>query len=280
MIKKVLLSLLFPVVALAYIPPARMILQRTAENSGSGPYTIEQEVQFNNGQDSLFLRETWLIENDRTMRVTVSGAKDFKDQIKMQFIYAGGQRWSHNGNRESQRLSEDFLERYFNFRSTDQLASTLMNLKILPTNAFARKPLPKNLEQLKYEPESFVRLSRVGGTVTYAFGAPSPAEGTPTPGLWIEQDQFLVRKLRLPSQVEVSADNYNQYSRGLNYPKVRTVRWGQNTVTIRLIGVTSHRGGIQANSFQPTSMTVPSKLDGLNGQPAKDVVLDFYSRFR
>lgn len=284
MMKKVLFLLLSPVlvssVALAYIPPTRMILQRTAENAGSGVYTIEQEVQFNNAQDSLFLKETWVIENDRTMKVTVTGTKDLKDQIRMQFIYAGGQRWSYNGSKQNHRISEDFLEKYFNFRSTDQLASTLMNLKILPTNAFAKKPLPKNLETLKYEPDDFVRLSRAGGTVNYAFGAPSAVDGNGNPGFWIEQDQFLVRKFRLPSQVEVTADNYNQYARGLNYPKVRTIRWGQNTVTIRLIGVTSQRGNVAANTFQASSLDPNTKLDGLNSQPAKDVVLDFYSRFR
>jgi len=280
MIKKILFVLLAPVVTFAYIPPTRMILQRTAENAGGGVYTIEQEVQFNNAQDSLFLKETWVIENDRTMKVTVTGTKDLKDQIKMQFIYAGGQRWSHNGGRQSHRISEDFLEKYFNFRTTDQLASSLMNLKVLPTNAFARKPLPKNLDTLKYEPEGHVRLSRAGGTVTYAFGSPSAVDGNGSPGFWIEQDQFLIRKFRLPSQVEVTADNYNQYARGLNYPKVRTVRWGQNTVSIRLIGVSSQRGGVPANTFQASSLEAVTKLDGLNNQSAKDVVLDFYSRFR
>lgn len=284
MMKKILILLVSPVVfipaAFAYIPPARMILQRTAENAGGGVYSIEQEVQFNNAQDSLFLKETWLIENDRTMKVTVTGTKDLKDQIKMQFVYAGGQRWSYNGSKQNSRISEDFLEKYFNFRSTDQLASTLMNLKILPTNAFAKKPMPKNLETLKYEPDDFVRLSRAGGTVNYAFGVPSPVDGNGNPGFWIEQDQFLVRKFRLPSQVEVTADNYNQYARGLNYPKVRTIRWGQNTVTIRLIGVTSHRGSLPANTFQASALDTNMKLDGLNSQPAKDVVLDFYSRFR
>ncbi|MGZ3795329.1 MAG: hypothetical protein ACXVB1_03140 [Pseudobdellovibrionaceae bacterium] len=275
---KVLLLLFTPV--FAYIPPTRMILQRTAENSGSGIYTIEQEVQFNNAQDSLFLRETWLIENDRTMRVTISGTKDLKDQIKMQFIYAGGQRWSLSGSRQSRPLTEDFLERYFNFRATDHLINTLVSLKILPANAFAKKSLPKNVEGFKYEPEEFVRLSRVGGVPNYAFGTPSPVEGAGSPGFWIEQDQFLVRKFRLPSQVEVTADNYNQYARGLNYPKTRTIRWGQNTVTIRLIGVTALRGKTPANLFQPNSSDISTKLEGLNNQPAKDAVLDFYSRFR
>ncbi|WP_413289354.1 hypothetical protein [Bdellovibrio sp. HCB337] len=274
---KALLLLLTPV--FAYIPPTRMILQRTAENAGSGIYTIEQEVQFNNVQDSLFLKETWVIENDRTMRVTVTGTKELKDQIKLQFIYAGGQRWSMNAARESRRISEDFLEKYFNFRSTDQLAANLMQLKILPANAFAKKPIPKNLDNLKYEPDDYVRLSRAGGVPNYAFGAPTANDSASSPGVWIEQDQFLIRKLRLPSQVEVTADNYNQYARGLNYPKTRTIRWGQNTVNIRLIGVSS-RSGQAGNTFQPASLDVSTKLDGLNNQPARDAVIDFYSRFR
>jgi len=278
MMMKLLLVLLSPV--FAYIPPTRMILQRTAENSGSGIYAIEQEVQFNNVHDSLFLRETWLVENDRTMRVTVSGTKDLKDQIKLQFIYAGGQRWSQNLNRESRRISEEFIERYFNFRSTEHLAANLMQNKILPPNAFAKKPLPKNLDTLKYEPDEFVRLSRTGGVANYAFGVPTPAEGTPNPGLWIEQDQFLIRKLRLPSQVEVTADNYTQYARGLNYPKVRTVRWGQNTVTIRLIGINARPAAANVSQFQPSSLDTSTKLDGLLNQPAREAVIEFYSRFR
>jgi len=263
----------------AYIPPTRMILQRTAENSGTGTYAIEQEVQFNNAQDPLFLKETWLIENEHTMRLTVTGTKDLKDQIKMQFVYAGGLRWSLNGSRESHRLDEDFLEKYFHFRSTEHLATALMQLKILPPTALSKKSLPKTVDQIKYEPDDFVRLSRTGGVVNYAFGTPSPVEGSAEPGIWIEQDEFQIRKLRLPSQAEITADNYNQYARGLNFPKVRTVRWGQNTVTIRLIGVTARPGNV-ANQFQPASLETTAKLDGLNNQSAKDVVLDFYSRFR
>jgi hypothetical protein len=265
--------------AFAYIPPARMILQRTAENSGSGVYTIEQEVQFTNGQDALFLKETWQVENDRVLKVTVSGTKDLKDQIKMQFLYNGGQRWTLNNGRTSQRISEDFFEKYFHFRTADYFGNALIQAHILPPGALAKKPLPKNVENMKYEPESFVRLSRTGTVVNYAFGTPSPEEGALNPGIWIEQDQFLVRKLRLPSQVEVTADNYNPYARGLNFPKTRVVRWGQNSVTMRLIGITAHKGPA-GNTFQAGALDTNLKLDGLAGQPAKDVVLEFYSRFR
>jgi len=273
------LFLLFVTSVFAYIPPTRMILQRTSENAGGGIYAIEQEVQFTNAQDSFFLKETWLVENDQSMRLTVTGTKDLKDQLKMQFVYAGGLRWNLGMGKESKHLSEDFLEKYFHFRTTERLATSLMQIKVLPPSALAKKPLAKTVEAIKYEPEDFVRLSRTGGAVNYVYGAPSEVDSNPNAGIWIEQDQFLIRKLRLPSQVEVTAENYNSYARGLNLPKVRTVRWGQNVVTIRLIGVTS-RPAVTPAQFQPSSLDSPLKLEALNTQAAKEVVLDFYSRFR
>jgi hypothetical protein len=273
------LFLLLVTSVFAYIPPTRMILQRTSENSGSGTYAIEQEVQFSNGQDSIFLKENWLVENDQAMKLTVTGTKDLKDQIKMQYVYAGGLRWNLGAGRESRRMTEDFIEKYFHFRTTDHLATALMQIKVLPPGSLAKKSLPKTVDGFKYEPEDFVRLSRTGGVVNYAYGQPSPVDSAANPGIWIEQDQFLIRKLRLPSQVEVTADNYNPYARSLNFPKTRTVRWGQNTVTIRLIGISAKPGNV-ASQFQPSSLDSPIKLSGLENQPAKDVVLDFYSRFR
>jgi hypothetical protein len=265
--------------ALAYIPPTRMILNRTAENSGSGVYTIEQEVQFTNGQDSLLLKETWQVENDRTMKLTVSGTRELKDQIQMQFLYAGGQRWTLNNGRSSQRIPEDFIEKYFHFRNSEYLANALVQAKIISPAMMAKKPLPKNVDNIKYVPEDYIRLSRTGSVVNYAFGIPSPVEGALNPGLWIEQDQFLIRKLRLPSQVEVTADNYNPYPRNLNFPKLRTIRWGQNSVTLRVISVSSQRSAAPAQ-FQASSLNANMRLEGLNGQPARDAVLEFYSRFR
>lgn len=265
--------------AFAYIPPTRMILERTSESAGSGIYAIEQEVQFTSAQDSFFVKENWLVENDHSMRLTVTGTKDLKDHFKMQYVYAGGLRWNLGAGRESKRMNEDFIEKYFHFRTTEHLATALMQLKILPANALAKKAMPKTVDLIKYEPEDYVRLSRTGGTTNYAYGTPSPADSNLNPGIWIEQDQFLIRKLRLPSQVEVTAENYTLFARGLNLPKIRTVRWGQNSVTIRLIGVTS-RPSVTPAQFQPSSLDSPLKLEALNSQPAKDVVLDFYSRFR
>ncbi|UYL10666.1 hypothetical protein B9G69_008770 [Bdellovibrio sp. SKB1291214] len=274
-------GVLSPVLASAFILPTKTILQKTSDNAGSGIYAIEQEVQFANGDDTIHLRETWLIDNDRTMRLTVTGTKELQGNFRMQFLYAGGQRWTIvNGSKKNEKTPEDFLEKYLNFRSSENFAATLANLKIIPHGAYSKRMTVKKGDDVKYEPEGWVRYSRTGGVVNYAFGQPTPEDDkNSNPGLWIEQDQFVIRKIRLPSQVEMTADNYNQFAKGLYYPRTRTIRWGNNTATIRLISA-SARPATAVSQFQPNSLDINTKLDGLEKLSAKDAVMEFYSRFR
>lgn len=265
----------------AYIIPTRTILQKAVENAGSGIYAIEQEVQFSNGDEQIAVKETWLIDSDRTMRLTVTGGKDLQNSFKLQFLYSGGQKWSlANNTRKSEKMPEEFLEKFLNFRNPEIFANTLAHFKIIPVSAFQKKPAAKTGAEFKYEPESWVRYSRTGGVVNYALGVATPVDKDINyPGLWIEQDQFVLRKLRLPSQVEMSANNYNQFARGLSYPRARTIRWGNNTVNIRLISA-SARPQTAVTLFQPTSLDTNLKWEGINSLPAKDVITEFYTRFR
>lgn len=281
---KAILSLtliLWPFLSSAYIVPTRTILQKTSGNAGAGLYAIEQEVQFANGDDTLTLKETWLIENDHTMRLTVSGGKDLQNTFSLQFVYNGGQKWSQSGgSRKNEKIPEDFLEKFLHFRNPEIFANHLAQLKIVPANSFQKKPLARTGNDVKYEPESWVRYSRTGGVVNYALGIATPAENDLSyPGLWIEQDQFLIRKLRLPSQVEMSANNYNQFSKGLSFPRARTIRWGNHTVTIRTLSV-SARPASANNLLQPGSLDKSTNWEGLRNLAAKDVVTEFYTRFR
>ena len=183
------------------------------------------------------------------------------------------------GSRQSKKISEDFLEKYLNFRSVDQFANSLVQLKLVPSNVLSRKTTEKNAADFKYTPENFVRYSRTGGNIAYAFGEPTPAdkEGA-NPGLWIEQDQFVVRKIKLPSQVEMSADNYSQFAKGLSYPRQRTIRWGRNTASVRVISISARASNNAL--FQASALDTPMKLDGLSGLQSKETILEFYSRFR
>lgn len=281
--------------ALAYIPPSKMILQRTAENSGSGVYAIDQEVEFSNGADSLSVREIWLVENERTMRLTLVPPKDYADKLKIQYLYVGGQRWflSAPKKRESQKISEDFVEKWFHFRNAENLKMAMIQNQMMTeddssaatknANQAAKKIKPGEkvkVDDFPYVPESFLRLSRAQNVITYAFGMPTPAEDEKLlPGMWIEQDQFLIRKIRWPNQAEITADDHTPFSKGLHFPKTRILKWGPNTVTIKVQNIISKSGNMNS-FFQPQSLDYTTNLDSLQSSPLKSLIEEFYSRFR
>ncbi len=267
----------------AALPKTSLILQKTADNSGSGIYQIEQEVQFPNGPEILVLKETWLVENENNMKLIVTGAKELKDQVSFSI------QWS-NGNRiqagKSSRMTEDFIERYFHFRTSESLARTLNQLGLVPAAVMAKKTI-RNIKVYEPSPESFVRLSRTGGVINYAFGNLNPLDkqtekDTLNPGFWIEQEQFVIRKFRLPSQAEVSAERYSSFSKGLMFPRLRTVRWGTNLVTIQTLSVSAKgkEKGKEKDAWANFALHSPQKTDGLTNQPAAPLVDEFYKRFR
>jgi hypothetical protein len=266
-------------VSFAYIPPTKMILHKVTENSGAGPYAIEQLVEFSQGLDPLMVRENWVIENDHSMRLTVTGEKSLKNSLKLQFVYAGAQRWAiENGTRTASAISREQLQRFFHFKNTEALASFLLKEQILPNNYLVRKTLPAKSSEIMFQPESWVRLARLGGVVNWAFGSPS-SDTELMPGLWIEQDQFVIRKIRLGTQAEITAEGYKEFSKGLLYPEKQSIKWNNNSVSIRLVSVKS----LQAKSFQsiqPSSLDNQNHTEGLNQNPSQTAVTEFYSRFR
>ncbi len=271
-------SILLAPTASAFIPRGMLILQKNIETNGSGIYQIEQEVQFPTAQGTFILKETWVVENDSTLRLIVTGTKEYKDLIHMQFLYLGGQRHQVVGGKKiTSKISDDFFEKFFHFRNSEYLANTLVSLKIAPASLFDRK-IVKNVKEFEYQPEPFLRLSRVGGVINYAFGTPvNSGTSEVQPGLWIEQDQFVIRKIKLPSNAEVSAENHSLYARGLLFPRKRSIAWDTNTIHIQTLSVSSKPK--QASLFAVANLE-NSKLEALDGLPVHNLVEDFYKRFR
>jgi hypothetical protein len=270
----ILLRLFFPLLSLAFIPKPATIIQKTVENNGAGIYAIEQEVQFPSSQEPVYLRENWLIENENKMRLVVTGTRELKDKIHWVFVYDNGIQTQNLSGVHRKELDADFIEKYFHYRRADHLQSVLAQLKIVPSSVFAKKPY-----KLSKEPDTFtdphVRLARSGGVIVYAFGLPTEVGAPPAPAFFIEQDQFVLRKFRLPSEAEVSADHFSTFARGLNFPRARTVRWGDKQVLIQTIHVQP-----KTERTIPASLEASTSMDVPELGAAKSLVEEFYKRFR
>ncbi len=262
----------FSSAAWAYIPEPSMILSRTGLNNGNGFYQLEQDVILPTESEPFILRERWTVRDEHQMRLEVEGRGFLQGIVNMTLVYDSHQRHlvDAEGQVRSSRLSEDWHEPFFHFRRAATLRSLLANLNILP----AEDELARD----------FVRLSRTGGGVTYAFGTPTPVGHFQLlPGLWIEQDQFVIRKLRLPSQVLIQADDYQRFERSLWMPRLRTISWaaGSREAKIQLTAVRALPQNAQNQQLvNPAQLKTQAKEVTPLRMGDYELIRDFYSRFR
>lgn len=274
-----------PTPSLAYIPQSSTIISRTVRNHGKGGYLVEQEVSFHTTNEPLVLRERWWVENGEHMRLTVSGTsaapQKQAEPIRFESLYSKGQRSALdvNGGRElsTSPAPAEFIESFFHERTSASFMQSLLHAHIVPASFVHERIKPTKLEQIRHIPEPQVRLSRVAGVVAWVFGEPSPVDGKANPEVWIEQDAFVLRRLRFPSEAELSTDRISNYPNGLKFPRERTLTWDNNTVTIRVLSIKSVQAAQLEKVLEPSAFARSARAAHL---PEMTQVREFYSRFR
>lgn len=267
-------------IASAWILPAKTIVQKTVENHGQAPYIIEQIVSLQTGDQTIQLKETWNIEDGQTMLLKVQSLKDSPTVVSLQFLYRDGQRIQLQPNGKTTKAIEpEFLELPFHVRTSESFAYFLKQIQVAPDGILNNKPLPAKVADIKHTTEPFLRYSRSGGVVNYAFGeATAPDAETSKPGVWIEQDAFVIRKIRFPSGHSVTATDYQSYAKGLLFPKKREVEWQDKKASIQVLSVETRKPA--ASLFKTSSLEITNDFNALNQQPVTSLVADFYTRFR
>lgn len=273
-----LLLLLIGWSAAAYIPEYSMIASRAAEQHGKGGYQIQQEVTIKKDAEPFTVKETWYVLGENNMRVNFEGKGSLRGLVSGAVIFDGTVKaFLDNGRVRNVRLGEDWVEPFFHFRSSKYFRTRLAALRVTPHEAL-RDRAPLNSAEgatPRYEPPSFIRLSRVGGSIAWAIGI-SPQVGS-GPTVWIEQDQFVVRKYKSASNIIVKADDYGRFGEGLWYPKSRTYNFGSHTVTVQTLRVRPWRL-TPGDALFKVSALKPDQ-DGLK-LPDVDGLQEFFSRFR
>ncbi len=263
--------------AFAYIPDYQMILSRTAENHGRGTYEIEQEVVFPADPEPLRVKETWVIKGENDMAVTLTGLGPLKGLVDGRIVYDKSEKYfTSNGQLSKSRLTDDWWMPFFHFRFSKSIKSHIIALKMAPASSLQDRKPHRVDQKLVYPEQSFMRLSRTGGAVNYAIGTPAAEDAAnQPPGLWIQQDQFVVRKIRLPSQTLIKADDYFLYSRQQWLPKKLSVEWDQSQAQIILTRVDALTPSDKRNQLlTPKAASIPLKL------PEHAPIREFYQRYR
>jgi hypothetical protein len=276
--------LFYSTLSLAYIPPYWMIMSRVAENHGKGPYQIEQRVVFSHGQEPVAVQEKWLIQDEDELRVEVEGLGPLKDKIRLTYVYSGGRRYfvDADGVRKSEKVPDEFSEPYFHFRRSKVIKPRLVSTKVLPSETLKSQEDRHSEKDPFPAEESYVRLARSGGVVNYFIGTPTPPDAkAKLPGLWIEQDQFNIRKIRFPIGSEVVAEGYRRYSQGAWLPVERRISWNNQSAQVTLRTVQSAAAGKTTKELlSPASLNFGQDPKLALTLPEDEVIREFYLRMR
>ena len=272
-------ALAFALSAEAYIPSSRTIAIRTAKNGGKGAYSIDQDVQFRAGSDSVTLRERWIIQDGENMRVTVVGPAN--SGIRYDAFYKNGKRTTpdSSGTMKTSNASVEFLEKYIHARTSDELLGSFVRAGIIPNSMLQPRQRFNPNAKVAYAPKPYGRLGRSNGVINWVFGAPTPADSSKQlAGVWIEQDAFALRRIRFQSEAEMNANQYGLQPGNALFPRERVVTWKGNTAVIRLVSAKPLTAQQASSALNPASL---SPADAKAGKlPDQESVREFYSRFR
>jgi hypothetical protein len=113
-------------------------------------------------------------------------------------------------------------------------------------------------------------LARLNGIITWAIEKSTGS--VDQPAIWIEQDQFVVSKVRTPIKDSVEAADYAKYENGFYAPRTRVYRWNERFVTAQVKAVRSL--GSNTKGVMATAGLTPFQFSG------SDAIREFYLRFR
>lgn len=242
--------------AYGYIPNLDFILNKSTSTTGRQIISIDQEVVFRLGTEEATVQENWLIEGDKNLKMTAKGTGFLKAGIDLQYLYNGKTKTSVAGkNKITSQLTTDFYQKYLFIRSTEAFKSHLKDLSIA----------------------NQVRLSRADGRVCFAVGEISRDKLTPQ--IWIDQDEFILRKIRLPSEVEIELSDINLVGKDLYIAKTQIINWAGIQVIVKVKNVSVKTGATLA-SFYPQNLEHPSEMTFANKTNLTEVIDQFYKRFR
>lgn len=283
--KKIIASLILlsSLKIFGYIPPSRFIIEQTVKKNPVESLHFETEVTLSKGVDLFKIKERWYLSSDNNFHVSSQGLGNLKDLLSLDIIYSGGKKHlSIRAQKLTQPASFEMAEKLMKINSVDRFSSFFEKLNILPKGSLRKKIFSSKNNEYSYEVESFVRLSRALGLPSYLLKV-NPYSQEEEPALWIEQDRFAVKKIRLPSGATVELDSYVDFEKSFHLPQKITYSWGGSKAVVKIIPISSklaNKFPIKNPDLLISSLEESKSLELLNVIPGSDLITEFYSRFR
>jgi len=243
-----------------------ILAKMASNNGGTKGLIIKRSVTLKEENQSW--EETWYVSHADAMKVIAEGKSTDGTPWSFEILYKNGKRTteSTDGKAKTFPQSPEFYEPLLHYRSARALTSKLISMQVLPTWA-------ANLAETA-NTDGIMTLERYKGGVADVLGSNETKNTQAPPRVWVEQDSFVMRKVRLGSQVEVEFDNIKDYEDGkVKLPEQQSVFWKNATVLLQNKSV---------EFVDQNKLEAHLKLQKGAGAKLPDNVniKEFYSRFR
>jgi len=253
----VLIFFIFLAKGWSYILPLDFVLKQTTQKTGRSLISVDYEVLFKNEKEQIKVFENWFIDGDRNLKVIATGADFHQQNIRISSLFNSKNKFQVTGKvRNTYQLSTEFFQKAAFIRDPNDLLEFIKQNKIVLSS----------------------KLSRADGRICIAVGE-SSSENSTHPMIWFDQDDFLIRKIRLPNDVEVSFSDYFKVSEDFWLAKKQIVVWGKNTATINLKGYATKLNN-RTSHFSIQDFSQPSEIGFPESTALTQAVDEFYKRFR
>ncbi len=273
--------------ALSYIPSSDFILKEVLKNHGRSNYLIQQELTFPIEKTQKVVLETWYITVNKNQDLQLHLLAT-SEGLHIERLYTNN-RVYHKDNKKSlkkNKWSLEFIEPWFIGRSLQKLQNTILNHKMAEASTLNWNPsLFVSSSKTKFEENKKslshvqmpINLSINQGQVMYAYQ--KNAKG---PGLWIEQDKFVIRKIKLKTSVEVLASRYIEHVGYLKFPQHRVLIYEDTSIPIKTINISrlSDNKKLQQKLSLQNFRKSQKNTTQWGESETSSLIRDFYSRFR
>jgi len=244
----------------AFILPSNFVVKKITENNGKAGYLIEQTLNLRFPNGTISLQEIVSLDSENLITIQTKSQSDSKLKIDFIIKYQNGKR---DNGLSVKSQSKEFFEPIIYSRNPDFLTKKIEAVFQMPLIEIPN------------------RLSRFDGIVAFAFGKPTPVESKlELPGFWIEQDTFLIRKIRFSSEASLEQSDFMTGPKGLTISKNKLLKWDQSEATIQISKVHEKtKSTLQIKHLQIPTQTKFQIESTENSELAK-AVKDFYERFR
>ena len=283
-----LMSVLFTSIkALSYIPSSDFILKQVLKNHGRSNYLIQQELTFPIEKTQKIVHETWHVTVNKNQNLQLHLLAK-SEGLHIERLYINNMIY-HKNNKKTVRKnkwSSEFIEPWFIGRSLQQLQKAIVSHKMAGTSAlnwnpslFATPPKTKSKgnERNLTNVQIPINFSINQGQVMYTY-----QRNKKGPGLWIEQDKFVIRKIKLKTNTEVLASRYLEHTGYLKFPQSRMLTYDDTSIPIKTTKISrlSNKKKLQQKLSLQNFRKSRKNITQWENDETSSLIKDFYSRFR